>query len=215
MPASILCLVTCLGLAGCRSIVEYKQAQEASDEYEADVIAKAEAGYANGKAIYEAAMAEPVSLPPTLEACGPWLEDKVTKMIQADQHFADVQLASSDYWKQAYETHLMLGEMGERLAEEVFALEGVLTPKDYYWLHRSVPIADYISAAEAHFDAWRRAGYADTYDQPSAELRARIDDAERRSAAMNTLWEKSRAVADGEEPADAPAAAGDAEAAES
>jgi len=173
---------------------EYGEAKEEMNAYNAELQAKAEAGWKQGMALYDAYMADPPPPAPTdVEDAVTWIVTRLEKVTEADRHFGDVQVAGQS--KRGYYTHLRLGEMQERLVNEVFGFSDSLSPEDAKDLHgRGYPLTA-IDDAERHFNAWEGA-YADSGDEIKDELAAEIAEAEAKRDEMRARREESLKISE-------------------
>ncbi|MEZ4381239.1 MAG: hypothetical protein R3A79_07810 [Nannocystaceae bacterium] len=141
---------------------DYKQANDEFSAYQAETAAKAEVGWTQGVALYERYMAAPApASASTLEEASAWHEQRNTMIVEADQHFADVQFYE-DARDRGYRTHMMLGDMERRLIDELVGFEAKLSVDDGRTLHATALLV-LIEDALKHFNAWDGA-YAELDD---------------------------------------------------
>ncbi len=173
---------------------EYADAKDEMNAYTAETEAKANAGWEQGMAIYDAYMADPPPPPPTdVDTALAWVQTRLDKVKEADSHFAAVQM--SEQMKRGYYTHLRLGEMQERTVNEGFGFAESLSPEDYKRFHDAVFILTAIDDAERHFNAWEGA-YADSGDEIKDELADEIAEAEAKRDVMKARREESLKISE-------------------
>jgi len=173
---------------------EYGDAKAEMNAYNAESQAKADAGWEQGMAVYDAYMADPPPPAPTeLDAAIAWMTTRLDKVTEADSHFADVQFAAQS--KRGYYTHLRLGEMQERLVNEAFGFSESLSAEDYKEFHGLGYILTAIDDAERHFNAWEGA-YADSGDDIKDELADDIAKAEAKRDEMRARREESLKISE-------------------
>ncbi|MCA9660003.1 MAG: hypothetical protein KC486_16790 [Myxococcales bacterium] len=185
---------------------DYKQANDQFAAHQAENAAKAEAGWTNGVALYDTYMAAPAPSPATtIDEARAWHEERYAIIVEADQHFADVQVYE-DAGARGYMTHIKLGEMERRLIDELVGFEASLSADDGRTMHATALIV-LIEDALKHYDAWDGA-YAEFDDGTlERELSGEIARARDVHAELEVAFERCGKIVMGDLPT---AAAGDA-----
>lgn len=135
-----------------RASAEYQEAKGEFNDYLAGEAAKAEQGWADGNAAFDAYMAAPGPQPATSsQEAKAWYDQRWGEIQKTDQHYAAVQY--HDDFERGYLTHMKLGEMERRLLDELHSFEANLSAEDGHAMHMLV-VEPLLIDAIRHYDAW-------------------------------------------------------------
>jgi hypothetical protein len=176
---------------------EYDEANKDFADFQAETKAKAEVGWERGVALHDEYMAAPApAQATTVEEAKAWYDERYAIIVEADKHFADVQLYE-DAGARGYMTHMKLGDMERRLIDELHGFEASLSADDGRTMHATTLIV-LIEDAIKHYNAWDGA-YAEFDDGTlERELSAEIERAKSYLEPLEAAYERNSKIVMGD-----------------